>query len=1008
MTPAVSTPAAPSPAVNDALSVLQKMHAETARLHRQFLDGQATALRTLEALVQPGVRTTSAPVVAASPSAAPATLPAALPPRSAPLMPAPATVTSPAPVAKPQASAGNQSTHQTLTPVVLAVVAEKTGYPVEMLKPAMSLDHDLGIDSIKRVEILSALQEKLPELPAVTPEQLQTLHRLEDVIALLEASGPVGKTAKPQALSAMAEERSSTPVEVELLRGVVTATALEPTARVPLNLPVGGVFWITDDGSPLAAAVAHGLEAAGFAAKRIAWNEITRPAGDEPLAGVVLIAPMAGLSDHQLWHAIAWAQEAGPALKQMIAAGRVAVFATVSHLDGRFGLDTDGPLADVVSGGLAGLTKTVRHEWPNVVGKALDVGGEWSDPAAAAPLLVEELLHAGPVECGLSPAGRVTVTTDNGVIDDTSSVAWQPGDLVLVTGGARGVTAAAARAVAQSCRPRLVLLGRSPAPQPEPDWLCNVREEPQIKQALATHGQASSPRELQEQCQRILAAREIVATLADLRAVGVEAEYRGVDVREASAVRDLIDELRRAHGPVRGLIHGAGVLADQRIEDKTQEQFDRVFGTKIAGLRNVLAAIDGDELRSLVLFSSFTARYGRTGQVDYAIANEVLNKLGQQWRRQHPACRVISFNWGPWDGGMVQGGLKTLFAKEGVGLIPLAAGADLVATQWTQPPSSAVEVVVLGPGSQPFVDDEPSAPVPAIADEPTDPETNGYRVAFERTLSVDRAPYLASHVLGGRAVLPVAMIVEWLGHAAMHRNPGLEFRGLDNLRVFQGLKLGANDNLPLQVQLGKPQRVEGQYKVPAQLVSRNGERQIVHAGGDVWLGAGMSLTSAAPVRAQGPRSEWTAGDPYALLFHGPAFQGITAVEHCDAESLVLTTRTAKAPAEWTPEPFRPAWLADPLALDAALQGLILWCRTERDRPCLPTGWAAYRQFQRSFPAEEVTIVIRPTAVGEHRVTADVEFRDRAGQLVAQLTGCDNVLDAGLTAAFGQSELAAVR
>ncbi len=72
-----------------------------------------------------------------------------------------------------------------LTAVLLEVVAEKTGYPTEMLEPSMQLDADLGIDSIKRVEILSALQERLPDAPAVRPEQLGTLRTLQDVVDAL-------------------------------------------------------------------------------------------------------------------------------------------------------------------------------------------------------------------------------------------------------------------------------------------------------------------------------------------------------------------------------------------------------------------------------------------------------------------------------------------------------------------------------------------------------------------------------------------------------------------------------------------------------------------------------------------------------------------------------------------------------------------------------------------------------------------------------------------------------
>ena len=78
--------------------------------------------------------------------------------------------------------------------VLLEVVAEKTGYPAEMLEPEMQLDADLGIDSIKRVEILSALQERLPEAPIIKPEHLGTLRTLRDIAGFLGASAPIAPT----------------------------------------------------------------------------------------------------------------------------------------------------------------------------------------------------------------------------------------------------------------------------------------------------------------------------------------------------------------------------------------------------------------------------------------------------------------------------------------------------------------------------------------------------------------------------------------------------------------------------------------------------------------------------------------------------------------------------------------------------------------------------------------------------------------------------------------------
>src|SRR5205085_1537300 len=84
-----------------------------------------------------------------------------------------------------------------MSETLLAVVAEKTGYPAEMLGLDMSLDADLGIDSIKRVEILAALQERLPAAPVVPPDRLGSLRTLRDVTDLLREAVPEKKTPRP-------------------------------------------------------------------------------------------------------------------------------------------------------------------------------------------------------------------------------------------------------------------------------------------------------------------------------------------------------------------------------------------------------------------------------------------------------------------------------------------------------------------------------------------------------------------------------------------------------------------------------------------------------------------------------------------------------------------------------------------------------------------------------------------------------------------------------------------
>ena len=69
---------------------------------------------------------------------------------------------------------------------MMEVVTEKTGYPTEMLEPGMALDTDLGIDSIKRVEILAAMRERVPALPEFDTSVMAGLRTLGEIVAYMD------------------------------------------------------------------------------------------------------------------------------------------------------------------------------------------------------------------------------------------------------------------------------------------------------------------------------------------------------------------------------------------------------------------------------------------------------------------------------------------------------------------------------------------------------------------------------------------------------------------------------------------------------------------------------------------------------------------------------------------------------------------------------------------------------------------------------------------------------
>ena len=896
--------------------------------------------------------------------------------------------------------------------VLLGVVAEKTGYPVDMLDVSMNLDADLGIDSIKRVEILSALQEVLPGAPVVAPDQLGELRTLSQIVDLLsDGAKSVPGSSSPETAG-------------QIERFVPTLHPVQDTGD-PIGLPAGSKIWVTKSGDVLSGQIVEELSAQGFAAEEIELCD----EGDDPpdeLAGLIVVVPPQ-VTDEDILFGFGRMRAMAPALRRAALQGG-ALLCSVTALGGGFALDAPPPEdVDPTGGAWGGMLKTAAAEWTDVNCRTIDV--DLSREGLAAEI-VRHALSRGPVEIGLGPDGPQTVVLEPRPVQPVQGSFPNSDDTVLITGGARGVTAEVAVAMAEAAQPRLILLGRSPEPEKEPDWLIGLNREAEIKRAILTHvGPSITPQEVQAEFNRILAGREIRRTIERISKAGSQVAYRSADVRDEDAVRRTLAPLVEEFGPVTGLVHGAGVLADRNIEDKSDDDFARVYGTKVGGLRSVLKAIGESPLKALVLFSSSTARFGRRGQVDYAAANEVLNKVAQAEAARREGCRVVSVNWGPWDGGMVTPGLKRIFADEGIEVIGMRDGAayllDEIATA-----DGPAEVLILGGGSRiPEVGLPPGTVgngvyasangagtvengAAGIENGAVAPE-NGAGASFielptifERTISTETHEFMASHVLDGHAVLPAAMTLEWLAHGALHGNPGLRFVGVDDLRIFKGVRVQTNESLRVRICAAKAQKRGEEFHVLAELCSggSNG-RRVLHARANVVLAAKQPDAGAARTSRDLPALDQSIETIYAeTLFHGPAMRGLLDIESCGDAGLVARCRVAPPPRDWMKEPVRSEWIADPLALDSGLQAMIVWTSDRVGELSLPSRFTRYRQFVASFPKEGARIVIEVHERTNGKVVSDIDWIGDDGKLLARLEGYESILDSSLGKAFRHNRL----
>ncbi|WP_335613380.1 SDR family NAD(P)-dependent oxidoreductase [Hyphomonas oceanitis] len=428
------------------------------------------------------------------------------------------------------------------------------------------------------------------------------------------------------------------------------------------NIPSLGTVEITDADPSMAAALAAAI-----------GGKATRVATPSGTADTVILTE--GLTSHppadRHWSALAQARTA------RAPGARIVLLQSTETVSG-----------------LSGLSRTLRKEWPGVSMTALSLS---ATDAATRTTHTLAALTASPTDRLLTADGQSRETHISSTLAPPTSSAHTTPALWLVTGGARGVTATCAIELARRTAGTFLLAGRS-ALSPWPEGVAQTQDLKTLRAALAQQAVASGekvkPADIDRIARAALAGQEIHTTLTALAAAGANAHYVQLDLSDTATLAPAIAAIQAQHGAITGFVHGAGVLADKLAMEKTEAEVRKVFGPKVDGLLALLDTINTAQLAHVGLFSSASALFGNTGQADYAMANECLNQLARQLHAQLPNAQVKSFNWGPWDGGMVDAGLAAHFAQQGISLIGQADGARIFADQLLSGDRKIVELLV--------------------------------------------------------------------------------------------------------------------------------------------------------------------------------------------------------------------------------------------------------------------------------------------------------------------------
>ncbi|OXB20715.1 erythronolide synthase [Flavobacterium tructae] len=542
-----------------------------------------------------------------------------------------------------------------LQTAILDIVSEKTGYPKEMLGLDLDLEADLSIDSIKRMEIISDLKNKI----GFGDDKEQADDLMEKLAAIKTLNG----------LAAWISEMSTTePVQSLLTRLRFDLVPTHISEAQNTEILKGKRFAIVPDNGTQTLAIKTILEQYG-AITELVHNEQNLTLFD----GLIITDIYSATVKHSIIDHVGLIKNMDLEKAQWI----YLISDIPAHVE-----ELKDTRALRHYQGYPGLFKSLAREFEQTNFRLISLNTAQEVDQIAEITLREILTTDQSVEViyknnqrhkvEIIPSPMLTALDQAHIELDKKSV-------VLVLGGGQGITAELVKHMSATYPCTYVLVGRSTDPR---DVITDSKElelmesKEEIRSYFIKTGNFSAPSEIEKETLRIFKNNQILRTIRHMEELGNKVVYQSLDVCDEEGLTQLIHDIYKQYGQLDGVIHGAGLLEDKLFKQKTTSSFERVFDTKVKPLR-VLAEQLRSDCQFVVLFSSIASVYGNKGQTDYAAANSVLDDYAKVLNKRLKG-KVISINWGPWKGaGMVSSSLESEYERRGISLIPLEEGKEL-------------------------------------------------------------------------------------------------------------------------------------------------------------------------------------------------------------------------------------------------------------------------------------------------------------------------------------------
>jgi NAD(P)-dependent dehydrogenase (short-subunit alcohol dehydrogenase family) len=751
-----------------------------------------------------------------------------------------------------------------------------------------------------------------------------------------------GAASKPKSGPASCE--AGDPVAPELVARFLMSARPQPL-EIPLNSQLSGLHLITlgSQGEAIGHALISALKHRGASVEILPGDLLPEKENllatiaalrdkHGPVCGLIHLAGLAFLpmpEDIATWQRINELQCKGlfhllQCCAKDLKAGNARIL-SLSALDGSFGR-RNGSWTGLPNGAAAvGLLKTLALEWPQTMVKAIDVQ-DVSPEAVVSAIEAELFSRDDHIEIGYEARERRVYGGEQIACGSPSATSpWAPQNhwVVFATGGARGITAESLKEILLPGMV-LVILGRTPEPGDESDAFHGISDPAELRkiflQAARERGERPVPATIEKQIAILQRDREIRRNLEAYRHLGVKVEYHAADVRDSLQFGSLIDATYTRYGRINAVLHGAGIIEDKLLVDKTPESFSRVFDTKADSIFTLARHLKPESLNWLVLFASVAGRTGNRGQCDYAAANELLNRMAWWLHYRWPKVKISAINWGPWESGMASEQVKRQFRERGIVPIAPLAGRSLLRGEMLCADRGPVEMVA-------GIFHSPKSP-PKLPLVRSLPRKTGSGFEYAHTLSVKSELFLADHRIDGTPVMPAVGAMELMAEAVQATWPDWHVCEVQNHRMFRGLLLKEDTNLPLIIS-GRTQRTTARdIYIAADIKPASGPPLPYYGASFVMRRQIPSPPDPPPNLPKFDAFRMAGADIYKNhAFHGRLFQLVETIDGLDKRGVSATLRTPPLD-EWVGHPPSGSdWLFHPGLLDASTHAGLVLVRT---------------------------------------------------------------------------------